>query len=618
MPDTHAIAILTQRLKEYNAAYRAGQPLVTDEEYDNLVESLRTLDPDNPFLNQVEPEIFSGKKEVRHPFPMLSTDKAYTADALKRFVDRVRKEGTAMGIHTFRFRITPKLDGLAGRDDGTVLATRGNGMTGFEINSAFDKGVIPEGGRGQGLGELVIQLSYFQEHLADKFEHPRNLMVGIVSSDTVNEFAKQALEDKAVRFVPYTTLPSWEGNDRELLTQIKDIKQDLQSRVDYPMDGIVVEVTNEDLKASMGATAHHYRWQIAVKDKGETAETRVRDILWQVGRTGKVTPVLLVEPISLSGATIRRVTAHNAGLLKKRHVGKGALIEVIRSGEVIPKLEAVITGSDTLSLPAICPVCSMPLIWENDFLVCTNTSCPAQIRQRIEHWFKTLGNADWYGTKTVEKLVKQGIDTLEAVYAQTQQNFEDMGFGPVQSKNLFQALTISRTKQVEDWRFLAAFGIADLGKGDSRKLLAHHPIETLTDITPQDILAINGFGEITSQSITRGIAQIRTTMEHMLLLGFNLERTPLAEDLAAVQSPLSGKGIVFTGKMILGTREEMQELARKLGAKVQTSVSGATDYLVCGDKVGAKKIATAQAKGTEVISEQEFINIVEGKERNDG
>ena len=613
MPDTHAIEILTQRLQKYNAAYRAGTPLVDDTEYDNLVESLRTLAPDHPFLHKVEPEIFTGKQEIRHPQPMLSTDKAYTVDDLQRFVERVRKEGAAIGIHNSRFRVTPKLDGLAARDDGKILATRGNGMTGYEISSALTKGVIPQGGRGLGLGEMVISLSYFKEHLADKFEHPRNLVVGIVSSDTVNEFARQALEDKAVRFVPYTTLPSWEGNDRELLEHIEQVKKDLQEKVDYPMDGLVVEVTNEDLKTYMGATAHHYRWQIAVKDKGETAETRVKKIIWQVGRTGKVTPVLLVEPVSLSGATIRRVTSHNAGFLKKRRLGAGSLIEIIRSGEVIPKLEAVITESDTVILPETCPVCATALVWENDFLICTNPQCPAQIRQRISHWFKILGNADWYGTRTVEKLVDQKIDTLEKIYALTQEDFENMGFGPVQSANLFQALTVSRTKPVEDWRFLAAFGIADLGKGDSRKLLAHHPLERLGEITAEDILAINGFGEITSKSITRGIAEIKTTMEYMLALGFNLERTALEKDLAAVQSPLTGKGIVFTGKMIRGSREDMQNMARKLGAKVQTAVSRATEYLVCGEKVGAKKIAKAQEMGTQVISEEEFLEIAEKK-----
>jgi DNA ligase (NAD+) len=610
MPDTPSIDILVQRLETYNKAYRAGTPLVSDEEYDNLVESLRRLDPKNPFLHQVEPEIFSNKQQIRHPVPMLSTDKAYTIGELKRFVDRVHKEALGLGIDTITFRVTPKLDGLAGRDDGQILASRGNGQSGFDITSALAKGVVVEGERGMGLGEIIISQSYFQEHLADKFEHPRNLVVGIVSSDNVNTLAMQALEDKAVRFVPYATLPDWQGTGEELIAHIETIKHDLRGKVDYPMDGLVVEVVDQPIREIMGATSHHYRWQIAVKDKGDTAETRVEAILWQVGRTGKVTPVMQVQPVSLSGATIRRVTAHNAGFLKKQHIGIGSIIEVIRSGEVIPKLEAVITPSDKVTIPENCPVCTTPLVQANDFLICPNTQCPAQIRQTIEHWFKILGNADWYGTKTVEKLVDNGIDTLERVYALTEKDFMEMGFGPVQSTNLFQALTISRTKPVEDWRFLAAFGIPDLGKGDSRKLLQHYPLETITTITAEDILAINGFGEITSRSISTGIQAIRSTMEHMLDLGFNLEPTPLKKELATLDSPIKDKGIVFTGKMVQGTREEMQNMARQQGANVQTSVSGATDYLVCGEKVGAKKIAQAEKLGTTVISEQEFLDLI--------
>jgi DNA ligase (NAD+) len=610
MPDISSIDILVQRLETYNAAYRAGTPLVSDEEYDNLVESLRRLDPKNPFLHQVEPEIFSNKQQIRHPVPMLSTDKAYTIGELKRFVDRVHKEALGLGIDTITFRVTPKLDGLAGRDDGQILASRGNGQSGFDITSALAKGVVVEGERGMGLGEIIISQSYFQEHLADKFEHPRNLVVGIVSSDNVNTLAMQALEDKAVRFVPYATLPDWQGTGEELIAHIETIKHDLRGKVDYPMDGLVVEVVDQPIREIMGATSHHYRWQIAVKDKGDTAETRVEAILWQVGRTGKVTPVMQVQPVSLSGATIRRVTAHNAGFLKKQHIGIGSIIEVIRSGEVIPKLEAVITPSDKVTIPENCPVCTTPLVQANDFLICPNTQCPAQIRQTIEHWFKILGNADWYGTKTVEKLVDNGIDTLEQVYALTEQDFMEMGFGPVQSRNLFQALTISRTKPVEDWRFLAAFGIPDLGKGDSRKLLQHYPLETITTITAEDILAINGFGEITSRSISTGIQAIRSTMEHMIDLGFNLESTPLQKELAALDSPIKDKGVVFTGKMVQGTREEMQNMARQQGANIQTSVSGATDYLVCGEKVGAKKIAQAEKLGTTVISEQEFLDLI--------
>lgn len=315
---------LVEILKKYNEAYRKGKPLVSDLEYDRLLENLRELSPYHPFLLSVEPEKFDTKKEVRHPVPMLSTEKTYTKDGLEKFIARVDKAANEIGIADISFSVTPKLDGLAGRDDGAMLATRGNGETGYDISNSFNKGIIPDGGRGLGLGELVIVTSYFEEHLSNEFEHPRNMVVGIISSDTLNEFAKKALQDNMVHFVPYSVLPKWTGSAGELLENIEQITKDLTAKTDYPIDGMVAEVTNEDVKNHMGATAHHYRWQIAIKTKGETAITTVEGIKWQVGRTGNITPVLKIRPVYLSGATIRNVTAHHAGLIQKKHIGAGA------------------------------------------------------------------------------------------------------------------------------------------------------------------------------------------------------------------------------------------------------------------------------------------------------
>jgi len=465
------INTLVETLQKYNAAYRGGSQLVSDHEYDRLVESLRQLDPNNPFLHSVEPEKFNKKREVRHPVPMLSTEKAYSKEDLKRFVARVVKAASEIEIRDVRFRVTPKLDGLAGRDDGSIFATRGNGEFGYEINSAFDKGVIPLGGRGLGIGEIVILKSYFQEHLVGVFEHPRNMVVGIVASDTLNDYAKKALQDD----------PSWEGSADELLQHTDQIVSQVSLETDYPMDGVVAEVIDDDIKSDMGATSHHYRWQVAIKSKGETARTKVKDVKWQVGRTGNITPVLEVEPVPLSGATIRRVTAHHAGMIKEKKIGINSEIEIIRSGEVIPKLEKVITPSQQISIPEKCPVCKTALEWNNDFLKCSNPSCQAQVEQKISHWFKTLGNADWFGIKTIQKLVSNGYDHLEKIYAMQKENFIHIGFGPVQAKNLVEAIEISKTKPVEDWRFLAAFGIQSLGKGDSRKLLNHMRLEKIME-----------------------------------------------------------------------------------------------------------------------------------------
>ncbi|HUT43686.1 MAG TPA: BRCT domain-containing protein, partial [Desulfobacterales bacterium] len=592
------IETLVKSLKKYNKAYRSGKPLVSDREYDSLVEKLKELDPDHPFLQFVEPEKFSGKKEIRHPVPMLSTEKAYTEVELERFVNRVKKEAGEIGIKEIAFKVTAKLDGLAGRDDGKIFTTRGNGEVGYEISSAFKKGVIPTGGRGLGIGEIVIVKSYFNEHLSDQFEHPRNMVVGIISSDTLNEFAQKALEDKMVVFVPYAMLPTWEGSGDELLKNTGEIISDLILKTDYPTDGVVAETTDDEVKKYMGATAHHYRWQIAIKEKGETALTVVEEITWQVGRTGNITPVLEIRPTHLSGATIRRVTAHNAGLLKKRGVGIGSEIEIVRSGEEIPKLEKVIRKSDRISLPKECPACGYILEWNNDFLKCSNPSCKAQIEQGISHWFKIIGNADWFGIKTIQKLVNSGYDSLKKIYAMTIQNFVDIGFGPVQSKNLAEAIDISKSKSVEDWRFLAAFGISDLGSGDSRKLLSNMSLESLLNAKAEDIEKIHGFGSITSRSIATGIERMKNTIHDMLSLDFNLEKTVLTNDVKISENLFFGKRIVFTGKMNRGTREEMQAVARKLGAKVQSTVSGNTEYLVCGENAGQNKIAKAIKSGT--------------------
>jgi DNA ligase (NAD+) len=601
---------IAQTLNAYNEAYRKGSPLVSDAEYDRLVETLRGLDPDHPFLYAVEPEAFTGKNEIRHPIPMLSTDKAYTKEALERFVTRVCKAAKDMLREDIIYRVTPKLDGLAGRDDGGVLASRGNGEVGYDISNAFLKGVIPVGGRGLGVGEIVVKKSYFEEHLSNVFEHPRNMVVGIVSSDTLNESARKALEDQAVHFVPYSQLAFWEGDADTLLRDVDEILADLAEQTDYPMDGAVAEVMKPEIREAMGATAHHYRWQIAIKTKGDTAVTVVDAVTWQVGRTGNVTPVMEVKPVSLSGATIRRVTAHHAGMVLKEKIGPGSEIEIIRSGEVIPKLEKVLKPSRDVSFPSMCPVCQTRLVWQNDFLKCDNRLCRAQIEQGISHWFKTLGTADWFGIKTIQKLVENGYDSLEKIYALTQADLTGMGFGPVQSRNLEEALDISKNKPVEDWRFLAALGISNLGTGDSRKLLSHMTLQDLLEADRPHIEEISGFGGITSQSIHKGIQDLRKTIDHLLSLGFNLVATPLVHEAPAVKSAIAGKGIVFTGKMRHGSREAMQSNARRLGARVQTAVSGTTDILVCGDKVGAAKISKAKVLGVEILSEDTYIETI--------
>ena len=257
---------LVASLQRYNAAYRAGEPLISDGEYDLLVERLRKLDPRHPFLHQVEPEALGDRAPVRHPTPMLSTQKAYSKKELESWVARMEKVAQEVGLSEVEYRITPKLDGLAGRDEKGVFSTRGNGRVGANISFAWERGIVPISGRGLGVGEIVISKTYFDEHLSESFEHPRNLCVGIVSADVVNEEAKIALEAGAVHFVPYVGLISWSGTGQEMLEHLEQITSDLKEQVDYALDGLVAEVVDQSMRTRLGATNHHNRWQIAIKE----------------------------------------------------------------------------------------------------------------------------------------------------------------------------------------------------------------------------------------------------------------------------------------------------------------------------------------------------------------
>ena len=260
------------------------------------------------------------------------------------------------------------------------------------------------------------------------------------------------------------------------------------------------------------------------------------------------------------------------------------------------------------ALPTACPSCGTALERENDFLLCRNERCPDQVVQTIEHWFKTLGNADWFGRKTVEKLVRSGYDSLEKVYELGEEDFRAMGFGPVLSGNLAEAVYLSRTREVEDWRFLAALGIEDLGKGDSRKLLEQFRLQDLLTVSRERIEAVHGFGAITADSIARGLERVGPTLRHLLDLGFRIMPTGAARE-KVTDSPLAGKHVVFTGKM-RGSREDMQEEARAQGALVQSAVNSKTDFLICGENVGASKLAKARQFGTAILQEDEYLRLI--------
>jgi DNA ligase (NAD+) len=595
---------LTERMQSLEQSYREGHPLVSDEVFDHVYcAELKRRQPNHPLLQHigVEPDFGDGK--VKHTSPMLSTEKAYTVDEIASFVAKVRDAAIYVGVDaaTVEYRMTAKLDGMAARFDGDVLVTRGNGLTGNDITSAITKGVVMDD---PGVGEIVMEKAYFDDNLADDFEHPRNVVVGAVSAKEPNADAQAALNDGAIRFVNYENLPNIVCVGGMLVDMLDEFEEQILGSVEYPTDGVIIEVTHLDIKAHMGATSHHHRWQIAKKTKGESAITTVEDIEWTTGRTGRVTPTILIKPVRLSGATLSRVTAHHAGNVKRLGIGVGASLKVIRSGEVIPFAEEIITPAEAVTIPEKCPACDADVEWEGDFIVCSGVSCEAQLVRRLHHFFDILGNLDLFGRKSVQKLVDAGHTDLVSIYNLAAGDFEDCGFGPKQAENLVSELVRSRKDAVEDFRFLGAMGIHHLGRGSSRRLLKAHPIETLTNVSAAQIERVESFGPVVAPSVKKDIDALWPTIRGLLDLGFNL-----VSSATPSTGVLSGKRIVFTGAMTK-PRKEMEAGAARLGAEVQKAVSGKTDWLVTGERVGETKINKAEKLGVTIVPMAEYEGII--------
>jgi DNA ligase (NAD+) len=599
---------LVNTLQAANLAYRKGAPIMDDPTYDQVyLAELKKREPQHPYLAAVEPEPDLPTGKIRHKQPMKSTDKAYTSDEIEAFVRRVERAALKIGMdtNTIFYEINAKLDGMAAHIDGKELASRGNGLVGHDISDALTRGVAIKGHTPNGAGEIVVDKEYYNKNLAQHFTHPRNFVAGLVGSDTLSTHAQQALKDGAIHLVLFYSLPSVLCRGDQLVADVDTLCKEVFSACDYHTDGAVISVSNKDLRAELGSTSHHHCWQIAKKTKGDTAIATVEGVTWQVGRSGRITPVINIEPTDLSGATIRNVTAHHAGYIHANNIGLGAKLEIVRSGEVIPSILNIIEEGHPHQIPGQCPSCNSALSMQGDFLVCTYDACKGQRMAQLLHFFNIIGNVNLFGPKTIETLYAEGYTDLLRLYSLTHDEFLVAGYSTLQADNLIAELRRSLSEPLENWRLLAAIGIHKLGRGDSRKLLRHHAIDSLDTLKPAQLKAIPGFGEITSESIPRDLKAAWPLIKGLLDLGFNLT----SDVVPSADSPIAGKHLVFTGAMEQ-SRDDMKEQARQLGGVVQSSVNKKTNFLVIGERVGAKKIQAAEANGTTVITEADYTQLI--------
>ena len=603
---------LLEFCKFANQRYRDGSPIISDEDYDFIyaLELSKRL-PDHPFLQKVEDEnVGFSEEKIKLPEKMLSTDKAYSWEEVNKWLERVRKfsEEIDFSLDNIQIKGTAKLDGFAGFDDGNKLYTRGDGNKGSDITRVFERGLgtFNNSHRGQGPGEIVVKRSYFEKHLSGHFEYPRNFQASLIKEKELDQFAKDAIANEAALFVPFSQLPFWAGSISEFTNNFNSIVSNLESGVDFDIDGVVFEIVNSELKSHMGSNRKFHRWQIAFKENKEKAQVKVLSVTAQVGRTGKITPVAELEPTQLSGATIYRASGHHYGLVKEQGLGSGSIIELTRSGLVIPKINKVIRSVEA-EIPSKCPSCDENLTWESDFLMCLNhEACKDQIIGKIIYFYKVLANNDGFGEATIQKLYDEGIRNVGDIYKLTEFELVSMGFGEKTSQNLINQLIRSRQESIEDWRFLAAFGVLRLGMGNCENLLKNYPLDQVFDLSVDDISNIDGFAELTAELIFNGLLNIKPQYENLIKDGFELEKTLILGETNTSDNLYHNKKIVFTGSMS-SSRAELQKQAKAFGAIVGSSVSSKTDLLIIGENVGQSKIKAAEKHGVEILSEAEYL-----------
>jgi len=354
----------------------------------------------------------------------------------------------------------------------------------------------------------------------------------------------------------------------------------------------------------MGSTAAHPRWAFAYKFPPRSGQTTVRGITVQVGRTGKLTPVALLDPVDVTGVTISRATLHNAEQARELGVGEGAVVTVERAGDVIPQVaEVVEPGEGTFEMPAECPVCGEEVIQEGPIHYCTNVSCPAQLKRRIEHFCSRAGmEIEGVGEEVAETLVDEGlVESLPDLYALEAEDLTSLdGWGETSAGNLLEELEDSRDADLA--RFLYALGIRHVGAARARQLAGAFSLDELREADAEALQSVEDVGPEVAEAIASFFESEanQETIDGLLDAGVSPRRRDEAGD------ELEGLTVVITGAIEGYTRDELSELLERHGADVTSSVSGNTDYLVVGENPGQTKRDDAADNDVEELDEAAF------------
>lgn len=666
------IAELSAEVREHDHRYYVlDQPSISDAAYDRLMRELKQLEeqfpdlraPDSP-TQRVGGGLREGFKKVPHVRPMLSLDSLMQESEVTEFDARVRKglgldEG-GLFASDVEYMAEPKFDGLSIElvyEDGVLAcgSTRGDGETGEDVTEnlrtvrAIPLRLRDEGPAARGTvavrGEVLIPLAAFAELNRtliaageEPFANARNAAAGTVRQLDPSITAGRRLDFFAYEVTsaeppgrgknPFPTqqsmldaLRAWgfhvESGVRHCrgLTEALAFHADLMARRDdlpYEIDGVVIKVDDRGAQTRLGMRSRSPRWAVAYKFPPREEVTEVLDIVVQVGRTGKLTPVAQLKPVDVSGVTVSRATLHNQDELDRKDVRIGDTVRVRRAGDVIPEVVEVLAdrrpkGTKRFELPMKCPVCGAEVEREGAAHRCTNgLSCPAQLEGHLVH-FAMRGAMDiaGLGEKTVKQLLdKRLVGDLSDLYHLTPIHLVELdGFAEKSIDNLLAALEASKKPRLD--RFLFALGIEHVGETVARLLADHFgSLEALREAGPEQLQDIRGIGPEVAESVHHFFANARNrkVLDRLVKAGVR----PQAEQRPTGPRVLDGEVMVFTGGLESMPRPDAQRLAERHGARIAGSISKKVTLVVAGPGAGSK-LEDARRLGIPVIDEAEFL-----------
>ena len=641
--------------------YVLDQPEISDAQYDRLMKELEKLEEQHPeFRSPNSPTQRVGAtpleafKIVRHTFPMLSLANAFDESEAKDFDKRVKK---FLGYSAeITYVAEPKLDGLAvelvyERGQFVVGSTRGDGVNGENITQNLRtiktiplqliRKEIPAPERFEVRGEVIIQLKKFKELNRKReemgepvFANPRNAAAGSVRQLDSKITAARPLEIycygvgevRGRTFKTHSeilqTFPKWGLRMNPNIQRCQNIDEVLEyyhkmnekrETLPYEIDGIVIKVDSLDLQTRLGEISRSPRWALAFKFQPKQETTKILDIIVQVGRTGALTPVAVMEPVRVGGVEVSRATLHNQDEIDKKDVRVGDTVVIQRAGDVIPEVVQVITSKrkgteKKFRMPSKCPVCGAEVIKDEAIHRCNGLDCPAQLKGRIKHFAsKRAMDIEGLGVKLIDQLVNKGLikDVADIYYINKQKLIELERMADKSAQNIIDAIEKSKTKPLS--KFLYALGIRHVGETTAEDLACHFPrLDDFFRLSEEDLMEVEGIGPEVAASVIQFFRDKKNKESIELLKKAGVK---VIEPKVKEKGKLAGKTFLFTGALKTFGRDEARNLVESSGGMTTSSISKKVDYVVVGEDPGSKS-DKAKELGIKILTEEEFKKMI--------